>query len=335
MKSWRFWLGLVVSLFFLWFLFRQVSDVGRAVREVQQANYWFVIPALAVYFVGVWVRALRWRFLLEPVKTIRPQRLFPVVVIGYMANDVLPMRIGELVRAHILGEREEVSKTAAFATIIVERIFDGVTMILFIGLILLLHLVPASGELERTFRIAGLLFVGVLGLFFLVALTPGTVNRLLDLILSGMPPALAERAEPTLRRFLAGLGVLQSPRAVAATLGLSVLAWLCEAGMYYVLALGFAGINLPYYAMILNTAVANIFTMIPAAPGYIGTFDAASVFTLGLYGVESNLALSYTVVLHIALVVPVTLWGAYYWWRYHLSLREIQAPTAAPEGSEP
>lgn len=335
-KQWRFWLGLVVSLFFVLLVVRQVNDLSRSLALAQQANYWFLIPALALYFVGVWVRAVRWGFLLTPVKSIASPRLFPVVVIGYMANDVLPMRIGELVRAYVLGERENVSKSATFATIIVERIFDGVTMVLFIGSILLLHLVPANPELEHIFRITGVVFVGVLLMFFAVALSPGTVNRTLDLLLSGLTPALAERVAPSLRRFLTGLGVLQSPRAVAATLGLSILAWLCEAGMYYVLAFGFVGINLPYHAMVLTTAVANLGTLIPSAPGYIGTFDALGLFALGLYGVESALALSYTVVLHIALVAPITLWGLYYWWHFHLSLRAIQgSPAVASEGSEP
>lgn len=334
-KQWRFWLGLVVSLVFVLLVVRQVSDLSRSLTAAQQANYWYLVPALSVYFIGVWVRAIRWGFLLGPVKSIAARRLFPVVVIGYMANDILPMRIGELVRAYVLGERENVSKSATFATIIVERIFDGVTMVLFIGVVLLLHLVPANPELEHIFRLTGGVFVGVLLLFFAVALSPGTVNRLLDVMLSGLTPALAERVAPSLRRFLTGLSVLQSPRAVAATLGLSIVAWLCEAGMYYLLAFGFTGIDLPYYAMVLTTAVANLGTLIPSAPSYIGTFEWFSVFVLRLYRIDNALALSYTVVLHIALVVPITLWGLYYWWRFHLSLSAIQTPSAAPQGSEP
>ncbi len=336
-KYFRLMLGLVVSLFFLWFIFRQINDIGLALQAAQQANYWFVLPALIVYFVGVWIRAVRWRFLLAPVKLIGIGELFRVVVIGYMANDVLPIRMGELVRAHVLGEQENVSKTATFATIVVERIFDGIVMLLFVGVVLLLHLVPASPELESIFRIAGILVVGALLAFLAVALSPGVVNRVLDLVLSGLPINVAARAEPNLRRFLTGLGVLQSPIGMAATLLLSILAWLCEAGMYFILALGFPGINLPYHAMVLNTAVANLATMIPSSPGYVGTFDAASVFTLGLYGVDPAVAFSYTVALHLALVVPVTLWGAWYWWRYHLSLREIQQPVtgdATPEGGQ-
>jgi glycosyltransferase 2 family protein len=326
-RHWRTWVGLLVSLAFLVVLSRQVTDLGRSVQAVQEANYWWLPPALVVYFIGVWIRAVRWRFLLGPVKTISVGRLFPVVVIGYMTNDILPMRIGELVRAHILGERENISKSATFATIIVERIFDGVTMVLFIGVILLFHLVPGNADLENLFRITGILFAGALIAFFVVALSPGVVNRLLDLILSAMPPSLAERASPFLRRFFTGLQVLQSPRSVLITLGLSILAWLCEASMYYILLFAFQGLAplllLPQ-SIILTTAVANLGALVPSSPGYIGPFDFFAVLALGLYNVERGLALAYTAVVHIALIVPITLWGFYYWVRYHLSLKEIR-----------
>jgi len=326
-KSWRTWLGLLVSLVFLGLVSRQVNDLSQSWQQVKEAEYGWVFPALVVYFAGVWIRAVRWRFLLGPVKSIPIRRLFPVVVIGYMANDILPMRIGEVVRAHILGERESISKSATFATIIVERIFDGVTMCMFIGVILLFHLVPGNTDLENIFRIAGGLFVGALLVFFVIALTPGVVNRMLDILLSALPPVLAKKASPFLLKFFSGLSVLQSPRAVLATLLLSIVAWFCEAGMYYLLTFAFkdmAALRLPFYSMILTTAVANLGTLLPSSPGYIGTFDALAVFALGLYRVPGGLALAYTVVLHIVLVVPITLWGFYYWARYHLSLREIR-----------
>ncbi len=341
MKRWQFWVGILISIVFLYIALSKLR-LDQFWDAIKSAHYLWLVPGIAVYFVGVWVRAWRWHYLLRPVKKVSTQKMFPIVTIGYMGNNIYPARAGEVLRAVVLKRHEGVPISASLATIIVERIFDGVTMLLFIGVILLLHLVPPSGDLEGIFRVAGLIFVGLLASFFLVALSPGIVNRTLDFILSAMPPALAERAEVPLRRFLAGLRVLQSPRAVGATLGLSIVAWLCEAAMYYILAMGFPGItslpdgtSLPYYAMVLNMAVANVFTMVPAAPGYIGTFDAASVFTLGLYGVEKAVALSYTVILHLVLLVPITLWGAYYWWHFHLSLREIQAPAAAAEGVEP
>src|SRR5438105_3805238 len=116
----RLWIGLVVSLVCLVLAFRGV-DMGAAAALIAGANYWLLLPALAAYFAGVWVRAVRWRYLLRPIKPMPSGRLFPVVVIGYMANDVLPARMGEIARAYVLGRQEGVSSTSVLATIAVER----------------------------------------------------------------------------------------------------------------------------------------------------------------------------------------------------------------------
>src|SRR5579859_7048187 len=130
----RVLVGVAVSLFFLYWAFRLVGNgnLGSAVESIQHANYWFLLPALAAYFAGVWLRAVRWRVLLKPVKSIEVSTLFPVVVIGYMANDVLPARLGEVVRAYVLGEQEDIPKTTTLATIVVERLFDGIAMLIFV-----------------------------------------------------------------------------------------------------------------------------------------------------------------------------------------------------------
>src|SRR5207248_9014715 len=120
LKNWRFWLGLLVSLCFLWLALRG-QDLRQVRRALGEADYRYLAPALLLYFAGVWVRALRWRHLLAPVRRLSARALYPVVVVGYMANDVLPWRLGEVVRAYALRERAGVSTSATLATIAVER----------------------------------------------------------------------------------------------------------------------------------------------------------------------------------------------------------------------
>ncbi len=131
-KNKSLWIGIVISLALLVYAFKDTdfAGIGAAFRT---ANYLFLIPALLLYFFGVFLRSVRWHFLLRSIKPIGLERLFQVTVIGYMANDLLPLRIGELVRAYILGETEGISKASALVTIVLERIFDGVTMLIFIG----------------------------------------------------------------------------------------------------------------------------------------------------------------------------------------------------------
>jgi len=125
MKRWQLWLGIVISLVFLYFALRglEFKDLGAALK---QARYWWLIPGVIVYFMGVWVRAWRWHYLLRPIKSIRTVKLFPIVAIGYMGNNIYPARAGEFLRAVILKRYQDVPVSASLATIIVERIFDDV-----------------------------------------------------------------------------------------------------------------------------------------------------------------------------------------------------------------
>ncbi|MEW6406293.1 MAG: lysylphosphatidylglycerol synthase transmembrane domain-containing protein, partial [Chloroflexota bacterium] len=131
MKKWQFWLGLVISLVFVWLVIRELKwdEFWLALKT---ANYWWILPGVAVYFIAVWARAWRWHYLLKPIKLIPTRVMFPITCIGYMGNNIYPARAGEVLRAVILKRKEGVSVSASLATIIVERIFDGVVMLAFV-----------------------------------------------------------------------------------------------------------------------------------------------------------------------------------------------------------
>ena len=323
-RQWRVWLGIAISLFFLAWAFRQVSDFGSVALALRGANYLYLVPALGAYFFGVWLRAARWHYLLRPLRPVPAGRLFPIVVIGYMANDVLPARLGELVRAYVLGDREDVSKTAVLATVAVERTFDGLTMLVFMAAVG--AFIPLDARLQSIFQAAALIFAAALAVFFVVASSRARTLRLLETPLRVLPEHLRTRVGSVVERFLGGLGVMQSWRLLAATLALSIGAWLAEATMYYLVALGF-GLSLVVPAYVLTTAVANLGGMVPSSPGYIGTFEWFALASLSLFGLGADAAISYVLVLHVALLVPVTLLGFFYLWRYGLSLRQLQTGT--------
>jgi hypothetical protein len=320
LKQKRFWLGLIVSLLLLAYVFYQ-ADLGKILNSLRQAQYIYLIPGLALYFSGVGVRAARWHLLLRAIKPIPSRALFPTVVIGYMANDLLPARMGELVRAYILGAQENVSKAATLVTIVVERIFDGLTMLTFIVVASFL-LSLADETLAARLPLVGSVFVAAILALALLAGMPHRAERIADFFVRRLPAPLRERASRLTRSLLDGLGVLRSPLDSCAVFALSLVAWLFEAGMYAVIAVGF-GIALPFPVFLLTCALANLVTIAPSTPGYVGVFDAPVVYTLTLFGVEQNLATSYTLVLHAALILPVTVWGFYYLWRAGLSLTQM------------
>lgn len=327
-------LGFAISAAFLVYAFRG-QDYGAIWDAVTGVNVALLIPALALYFLGVAARAFRWSVLLRPVARVSARELLPVTAIGFMANNVLPLRTGEVVRSYVVARRHGVSKSAVLATIAVERIFDGVTMLGFI--LVSASAVTFTSELRHVTRVALILFgVAIVGLA-VVTLAESVRVRLMDIVFARLPAALAEKVRPIADAFFTGLSALRSGRAIGLVAGSSLLAWLLEAGMYWTIARSFGGevqrvLGLP--ETLLTTGVANLFTLVPSSPGYVGPFEAGVVAVVnGALDASSAAALSFAIVVHAALWFPITVWGAVEWSRQHLSWRQAQGDDA--EGAAP
>lgn len=324
MRNWRLWLGVLISILLIGAVLYNTNPAELA-AALAGANYWWLIPAVALYFGGVWLRAVRWRCLLRPVKDLPIGMLFRTIVIGYTANDVLPFRLGEVVRAIVLGERGGVSKAATLTTIVVERIIDGLTMVGFMVAASLF--LPLDDLLQYTVRVSALLMGAVVALLYVVAMSRRAADRLLALLLRPLPSALAAKVSSLASAFLDGLGSLRSPRDLVGVLVFSVLGWLPEAGMYALIGVGF-GLGQPFPTFMLTTAAGNLGAMIPSTPGYVGVFDAPAKYVLVLSGVPDSLAASYILVVHAALLVPVIALGLVFLWQYGLSLANLRARPA-------
>ena len=316
MKKWQFWLGVFISILFIWLAVRGLK-LNEFWEAVKQANYIWLLPGIAVYFVGVWVRAWRWHYLLGPIKKIPTQTMFPITTIGYMGNNIYPARAGEVLRAVILKRKEGVSISASLATIIVERIFDGVVMLAFVFLNLpeLARMTGSSGfvgNIQQLAVIGAGVFLGALVIFLLAAMLPQTTEKAgLWIISHFLPERLHSRMTGMMIRFFDGLASLRSPLNVLMVFFTSVLIWLLETGKYWFVMHAF-DFNVSFFALMLLNGIANLATTIPSAPGYIGTWEAVTKAVLVAYLVEPDVALAYAVVLHVALWLPITLLGAYY-----------------------
>ncbi|HSD82388.1 MAG TPA: lysylphosphatidylglycerol synthase transmembrane domain-containing protein [Anaerolineae bacterium] len=316
MKKWQFWLGVLISIVFIWLALRGLR-LDKFWDAVKQANYIWLLPGIAVYFVGVWVRAWRWHYLLGPIKRIPTKTMFPITTIGYMGNNIYPARAGEVLRAVILKRREGVSVSASLATIIVERIFDGVVMLafVFVNLPELAKLTGASGFVGNIQQVAVIgtgVFLGALAVFLVAAMFPQITAKVgLRLIERLTPKRLHEKITGIMHKFLDGLASLRSPFNVLMVFFTSVIIWLLETGKYWFVMHAF-NFSVSFFALMLMNGIVNLATTIPSAPGYIGTFDAPGIAVLTAYGVEHSVAAGYTLVLHVALWLPITLLGAYY-----------------------
>lgn len=320
-KRRRFWLGVVISILFLLYALKgqRLSEVWQGLRG---ANYWWLIPGVVVYFGAVWLRTYRWHYLLRPVKHVPVRSLFPVVTIGYMGNNIFPFRAGEVIRAYVLKRKESVSASASLATILVERIFDGITMLVFVFAVL--PLVPTNEFLGQLLAFMSFLFFGALFAFLLIASSSQRTERVYQWFVTHLVPhRLRNQVAGLLERFVEGLQILRSGRDMLFVMGISIVLWLVEACKYWFVMQGFA-FDQPFYVLVFTCAIVNLATTIPSTPGYLGTFEVAGIASLVLFDVARHTATSFMLALHAALWFPITALGAYFAWRESISWGEME-----------
>ena len=326
LKNWRFWLGAAISALFLVVALRGL-DLSVVWETIQTGNYWWLIPSVSVYFVAVLARTWRWHYLLRPIKPISLRSLWPVVVIGYMGNNIYPFRIGEILRAYVLKRKEQVSISISIATILVERIFDGLVMLIFV--FVALPLVPNLPEwLRQTVILASIAFFGALFVFLVMATRPAASKKVYRWGIERFTPA---RLHPQLigfaDRFMEGLSSLSNPLDVFMIFFTSIVIWLLETVKYWFVMHAFS-FTVSFFALMLMNGVVNLATTLPSAPGYIGTFDGPGIEVLKVFSVEPATAAAYTLVLHAALWLPITVLGLWYMIKESLSWQDIDRAIA-------
>lgn len=318
--------GIVVSIVFLIIGF-QGLDLGRVFEVIKGANLLWIIPGVLVYFLAVWGRTWRWHYMLRSIKPIPLRKLFPIVVIGYMGNNVYPFRAGEVIRAYVLYKKEEVKISASLATIIVERIFDGLVMLLFV--FAALPFAPIEQDWLRNIIIAGtIVFLGALVVFLVLAMRPAFTRRLYHRVFSALPSRnLGDALIRISDHFMEGLESLRRPSDLLMVFVTSVFIWLTETTKYWFVLHAFPELSnnpqITFFVLMIMTAVVNLATTVPSAPGYIGTFDGPGIRVMTTFGANPELAAGYTLVLHAALWLPITLLGAFYLVREGLTWRSF------------
>jgi len=327
------WQGLVanigISLVFLDLVFYKL-DIGTMLIALKQANYYMFIPALMILAISLVIRTWRWHWLLYQTKMARFYSLFSSLMIGTAANMVLPARAGEFIRAYFLGRREKISKTTAFATIVVERIFDGLTILLFLLLVVILT-GAKSDEIKYMGYLGTAFYLGVVVGLFLLYFRRDFLVRLIKALL---PQPLAAKITGILDAFLEGIQVMRNSRQLFTVVLLSLATWVGFALSFWPILLAFDfGAPVPYYAPFLVIAFDALGLTIPGAPAGIGIFQYVTIlalriaFTLSGANLAANfdeVAAVFSLVLHFSQVAPEVLIGLYCFLRENVSLREVE-----------
>ncbi len=280
---------------------------------------------MVVYFGAVWARTWRWHYLLRPVKPVSLRQLFPVVCIGYFGNNVYPARAGEVIRAFVLRRNEGISVSASLATIIIERVFDGLIMLLFVFFAL-----PFVGAehiptfYRRAVILLSLLFFAAVAIFFWMAFDQRRVSAVYRFFADRLiPPRFRPALDGFYQRFMDGLHALRSGRDVLMIFVTSLVIWLTETLKYWFVMHAFQ-FAISFIGLMLMNGVVNLTTTLPSAPGYIGTFEVGAR-VLEALGVPYDLAFGYTIVLHAALWLPITALGAFFMWRHGVKWKDFAA----------
>jgi len=333
-KSWKFWLGITISAVFLYIAFRGI-DFSRLGRDIRHVRLLWIAAGIGAYFFNLGWRAFRWGYIFRHVKKVSFWKMLGATIVGYFANNVLPMRLGELGRALYIGEKEGAEKSAALGTIAVERIFDGLSALVILAFTFWMYPFPkqAVGEFSGYFKKAGEGLLGVsifgLGLMIFMVVKRDLTMRGVDFFLRPFPERSRQSIGKVALSFINGLTILSSPVEVLVLIVLSGCVWLTNLLPVFCSGMAFkeAGLHFGLLDTFVVLVAGMVAAAIPASPGFVGTFHYITkkvvimVLTvkfasggIAATGVAPEnfrqLALSYAVIVHALYILTTTITGA-------------------------
>ena len=332
-------IGLAITVFFLALMISNLKfqDVGAAFG---QANYYYLIPAISITLVAYLVRAWRWQYILKPTKPISYKTSYSIMMIGFMANNLLPARMGEFVRAYTLGTQEKISKSLSLATIVLERVCDGLTLIAFMGVALIVFPSPQQNGATSFIEIfSTAVFLGATVFLVFLIMREKLVLRIISFCMRPLPAGLEHKAHGLLSSFVLGLHALKRGRIVLSLVLISVLVWLLEASSYYLMLRAFQ-VDTKMSALelvgagLLFLVFVNLGTMVPSAPGFFGVYQAAATIALGAYAVSTATAFSVALLTNTFQYVLVTGIGLVFFTRRNMSFKALKASKQAGDAEQ-
>ena len=316
-------------------LFLRNADLGRVWIEIRSARPELVALALGLTALTYFIRAERWQYLLEPLGHTRFWVAFRTTVIGFAASFVLPARAGEVLRPYLLARQENLPATAAFATIIVERVLDLVAVLLLLALFFVAlagNEAMAAPRLYQAVWLGAMILapigVGILVAMFVMAGHPERLHALVLRIERVVPKRLAQAIASFSGAFARGLVVVRRPSRLLLATAWSLVLWVVIAAQIWVAALAFS-IALPFSGSFLVTAMVVVGVALPTPGGVGGTHEAFRLGVTSFYGADNNAAVGAAILQHALNFVPITLLGLWFLARDGMNLSRLREMSAA------
>lgn len=331
--------GIAVSLLLLWWALRDVS-FAEVVHHIRSADPVLFLLSVVVATLGLHIRALRWKVLLQPVAPGLPFRpRLAATSIGFAANNLLPARVGEFARAFTLGRLTGVPLGAVFGSLVMERVLDGLVIVGLLFASMASPGFPAAQEIagvdpRAAARVVAVI-TGVLGvLLFLLALAPersvAVTERVAERVL---PLSFRRPLVDALHSFLGGLGVLRDPRLLLLSLLWALGQWLFLALSFFLAFRAFGIDHVPFSGAVFLQSIISLAVSIPSSPGFFGPWEAGAKLGLALWGVPPGQAISFAIGFHLGGFIPVTVIGLWYLWRLNLRWSDVEGSEEAVEES--
>lgn len=311
----RFVISLLISGILFYFAFKGV-DWGTFKESLSHIDYRYLLGVLPILLLIQWMRSYRWGLILKPIKKVDQGTLFSITSVGFMGILLLPARTGELLRPYLISQQKGVGLRAALATVVVERVLDGLTIMGFFVLVILS--IPLPLWVHRAGYFSFALFLSLLFLLFLVVTRKEGTLSVVRILTRRLPKGVQNGVETFISSFAEGLQILPSLRSFGLGVGLSLIIWALMGLVFYILLQSFH-IRLPLIASYTVLVIVVIGVMIPGAPGFVGNFHLSCVLGLSLFGIPKTEALSYSIINHLIVVLFTLVLGVIFLPRVNIS----------------
>jgi len=300
-KSKRFW-GAIIAVTFLLVSFYDVN-LNELIKTLGRIDLKFLLLALFFEFMIPLTKSLRWKFILDPVKKIPVREIFSLYCLGWMVNVILPALTGQVARSFMLSKKQNLAKASSFASIALEVVFDGLSLLLLMVVVSYMFAFPSwliRGEYTLAISVS-------LGLAFLYFLTHN--QKLFSKLKVKFPHKVTEKIDQISHSFSQGLQMLKSSKHIVLVTLFSILSWLFQIAVVTLLLLAF-NFKIPVWSAVVIIIINALMMMFPLTPGNIGTFQVATILGLSFFDVHKTEALSFGLVLHSLDILPFLFLGS-------------------------
>ena len=349
-----FIVGIIISFVCTW-LFARNIEWGVLVTSLKEVNCFYIVSAILITFIMYALRAIRWQSIMSPIKKISFINMLSAISIGYMANNILPARAGEIIRPAMIGKKENIRITSTLTTVVLERIFELLGLLAFAVVILML--IPSTNQDAQTnsivfydvtgtaeadniyhnsqngktdfidtlkrwigvFAGTGIATIILLSLFIII---PKRITSVSHKIFSVFPCKIKRKLMVLLDSFISGLQILGNKKHVVWISFLTIIIWIF-AGLYiYMVSVSF-NLNLSFTGACFVAICLAFAVALPQAPGYIGLFHLATQKALEVFNIETVASQSYAISLWAISIIPITIVGILFLWKEGISFKDL------------